>query len=382
MKQARINVLFIIPSLGMAGAERQVLDLANGFNSEIFDLTLFTFEKDLTQLGRLDQSKVRFFNHSRRRKFDLAPIREIARIIDEEHIDVIHCALQIAFLFGLLGKWRAKRKPVLINTLHATVSRDLKTGLLARLFYGPLMGLFCERVIMICEKQRAYWEARLPYLRGITELIHNGIDPEHFRDEEVPAAKLRIRQELGLGPADFVVGMLAGLRKEKGHEDAFLALKTLKEKGLGIKLLLIGDGDRKEILQKAARHLGVCDSIVWVGWQKDPRRFIAICDVTLMASHSETFSIACLESMAMGKPVIATDIGGASEMITDGVSGYLVPAKQPSAIAEAIARVSRSADSLREMGKAARAMVVGLFNVQTMVRKTEEAILRSLDKKI
>lgn len=105
-----LNILFIVPSLRLAGAERQVVDLINGLSGERFNIHFFTFENELDQLENINTSKVKFYNHPRRYKFDFAPAKRIARIIVTESIDVVHCTLQIALLYGFIGRMLAKKK--------------------------------------------------------------------------------------------------------------------------------------------------------------------------------------------------------------------------------------------------------------------------------
>ena len=109
MRNEHAKVLFIVPSLRLAGAERQVIDLVNGLSEERFNIHLFTFEKELDQLENINTKKMKFYNHPRKYKFDFAPAKRIAEIIDRESIDIVHCTLQIALLYGFIGKMRAKK---------------------------------------------------------------------------------------------------------------------------------------------------------------------------------------------------------------------------------------------------------------------------------
>ncbi|MDN3513895.1 MAG: glycosyltransferase family 4 protein [Candidatus Brocadia sp.] len=370
-----LNILFIVPSLRLAGAERQVVDLINGLSGERFNIHFFTFENELDQLENINTSKVKFYNHPRRYKFDFAPAKRIARIIVTESIDVVHCTLQIALLYGFIGRMLAKKKVKFIDAVHTTVNRNRKYELLDRILYLPLMKR-CDRIIAVCENQRKHWIEKYPCLKEKFITIHNGIDIEKFKDNIKEDEKKQIKTSLEIEDDELVIGMVAGFRPEKGHEYAFKALKLVIASGVHVKLVLIGDGERRDYLQSIARELGIWDNIIWLGLQKEPKGYLSIFDIFLMPSTAvETFSIAMLEALAMNKPVIATDLGGTSEMVIDGQNGFLIRPKNPEEIAAKIKYLIENPDNLKRLSQNTRASVINKFTKELMVRKTEEFLL-------
>jgi len=369
------NILFVVPSLRLAGAERQVVSLVNGLSEERFNIHLFTFERELDQQKDLNKQKIRFYNYPRRYKYDFAPSKRIAEIIDRENIDIVHCTLQIALLYGFIGKVMAKKKIKFINAIHTTINRDKKDELLDRLLYYHLMRR-CDRVIAVCENQRKHWVNKYPYLEEKFVTIHNGIDTEKFKDDVSEGEKKAIRASLRIENGELLVGMVAGFRPEKGHEYAFRALKILLDSGIKVRLILIGDGERRDYLQSVARGLGIWENIIWLGLQKEPKKYISIFDLFLMCSKKvETFSIAILEALSMNKPVIASDLGGTSEMIIDGITGFLVTPKDPSDIAEKIKYLIDNPAILKEISKNARSFVTERFSIELMSKKTEDLLM-------
>jgi len=322
MPDRKINVLFLLPSLRYTGAGRQVVDLVNGLSSERFAIHLLTFEKQLDQLDRLDRNKVTFHNHPRKFKFDSSIITAISQLIKKEKIDIVHCTNQIALLLGFLGRLRAGRKTKLIGALHTTVNRNFKNELFDWFLYAPIM-MFCDVLITVCRNQRLHWSKKYPFLASRFVTIHNGIDTDKYNDVLSPQERSKLRLSLGLDERDTAVAIVAELRAEKGHEYAFRALRILLDGGLKCTLLLVGDGERLIHLRSLAQRLSLTDRIRWLGYQKDPRPYISISDLLLLPSYAvETFSLALLEALSMGKPVLATDIGGASEMVMEGVNGF------------------------------------------------------------
>ncbi len=370
-----MKVLFVLPSLRLGGAERQIVDLINGLSKDTFKIHLFTFEKELNLLPFLNREKVTFYNHPRRHKYDLAPSREIARIIVGEQVDILHTTLQIALFYGTVGRLMARQKPRHITAVHTTINRNAMYELFDRLLYVPIMRR-CDRIIAVCENQKEYWSQKYPYLAGKIVAIHNGIDMERFRDDLPQGEKARIRASLGAREGELLVGMVAGFRPEKGHEYAFRALKIILDKGRKARLVLIGDGERRAHLEKVAMELGIGRQVTWLGFQQDPKRYLSVVDIILMSSVAvETFSIAILEALAMGKPVIATDLGGTSEMVFDGINGFLVKPRDVGSMADRIVSLISDQEALRRFSLRARESVTTRFDVSEMVRKTENLLL-------
>ncbi len=373
--QNKMNILFVLPSLGLAGAERQCVNLVNCLSEEKFNIHLFTFEKGLDQLEYLNRQKVKFYNYPRRYKYDFTPSKRIAEIITRENIDLVYCRLQIALLYGFLGRMLARKKPKFIVSIHTTINRTIKDELLDRLLYVHLMKC-CDKIITVCENQRKHWVKKYSFLEGKFITIHNGIDTEKFKDDVSEDEKRAIRASLKVEDNELLIGMIAGFRPEKGHEYVLRSLKLLLDSGMRVKLILIGDGEKRNSLQSLADELGVWGNIVWLGLQKEPKKYMSIFDVFLMSSYRvETFSNAIIEALSMSKPVIATDIGGTSEMVKDGINGFLVKPKNPEDIAEKVKYFIENPDDVKRLSENARLSAVEGLNKELMITKTEELLM-------
>lgn len=372
--EKKLNVLFLLPSLGIGGAERQVVDLVNGLSEEKFNIYLVTFEKLFNLLENLDREKVTYIHCPREYKFDFSVTRKIAHVIDREDIDIVHWTNQISLLFGFFAKFRAKKKVKLIGALHTTINRSFMVELFDWFLYVPLM-MSSKAIITVCENQKIHWARKYPWLSHRLVTIHNGIDTEKFKDTFSDHEKTEYREALGIGGDEFTVAILSSFRVEKGHEYAFYALKRLRNHGKNIRLLLIGDGQRKSYLQSLAKDLSISKNVIWLGWQKDPRRYISICDTLLMPSCSETFSMAILEALSMGKSVIATDIGGTSEMVIDGQNGFLVKRRDVDSIVSSLLKLIDNVDLKKKMSANARESMKNRYSLSKMIKSTEKLIL-------
>ena len=233
----------------------------------------------------------------------------------------------------------------------------------------------CELVIYVSHKQREYWRARgLRVKRDI--VIQNGIDADYFTDRSTAQQKAATRAEFGFAPSDFVIGICAALRAEKAHGDLLQALRRLRDSGVHAKVLIIGDGPRRGEIERQIAELELTGHAVIAGHRDDVRPYIACCDVMTLTSHVvETFSIAALESMALGKPMVLTRIGGAEEQVRHGTNGFLYERGDVATLAHLLRRLTAATDRL-SMGAVAARDVRERFTIQRMIERFTEELQR------
>jgi glycosyltransferase involved in cell wall biosynthesis len=201
---------------------------------------------------------------------------------------------------------------------------------------------------------------------------------EYFSNPQGTEEKQEMRHVLGFGAADYVIGLCSGLRPEKAHGDLLQALGRLRSQGMPAKALFIGDGPERAAIEKAAQDLGLRQHVVITGVQQDVRPYIGCCDVMTLVSHTETFSLAALESMALGKPLVMSDIGGASEQVLHGQTGLLFEPGDIGALAEHLQTLGSQGLRTR-MGAAAQRRVRNLFTLDSMTNDFTEQMNRLLE---
>ena len=374
MNKEKLNILFIVPDLKREGAQTQLIDLMNGMDNLKFSKHLFTLEKSLEQLARIDQEHIIHTNMIRRYRYDLLRIaNKIAQLIDKEQIDIVHCTLQFAILFGWFGRRLSNRKPKLVAALHTTQNRSIKEELQDRLVYSPILKR-CEKVIFVCEKQREVWEDKFPHLSdGKSVAIHNGIDIEYFsRDKITSNQKKELRNRLCIHKNNKVIVCLAAFRPEKGHKNLIGAMAGLSK---NVHLLLAGEGERLKAMKSLAQQMPYANRIHFLGNVKDVRTILAIADVSVLASTAvETFSIAMLESMSMEVPVVATRLGGMEEAVIPGKTGELAIPNDKDSLTLALGKVLGGTKELQSLRRNSKALIHEKFFIQGMIKKTESEL--------
>jgi glycosyltransferase involved in cell wall biosynthesis len=254
----------------------------------------------------------------------------------------------------------------LVSIYHTTIPLDFKKKTAAKYFYRLFYRL-AHKTVYVSEVQRRFWTERgFPYKSS--SVILNGIDVDHFSIEANDSMRDRTRKLLDLDCGQYTLGILAALRPEKNHKQLLESIAFLRRAGRACPVLLvIGDGPLKSELVDISVELGIKDMVRFVGAHIDVRPYIAACDAGVICSTAvETFSLAALEMMAMGKPMIMSDIGGASEMVAHDHNGLLFPKGDALSMSHAIERLSN--DDLRaRLGHAARATVVERFSIDDML---------------
>jgi glycosyltransferase involved in cell wall biosynthesis len=205
-------------------------------------------------------------------------------------------------------------------------------------------------------------------------VIYNGVDTEEFSDKWNPQERWMLRSALGFRDTDYVIGILALLRPEKNHVQMVEAIAMLRKMRIPARALMIGDGEMRAAIEARARELNVESDVVITGLQREVRPYIAVCDAVALCSHTEAFSLAAIEAMALGRPVVHTDVGGAAEMIVPGRNGFLFPVDDTKAFVDKLVILADRAVS-RRMGQEARATVEARFSEKAMVDRYEQTLL-------
>jgi glycosyltransferase involved in cell wall biosynthesis len=193
-------------------------------------------------------------------------------------------------------------------------------------------------------------------------LIYSGIDPRPFE------GSLNQDQRSNEPPR---VAILAVLEERKGHRFLLNAARVLKDRGRRIEYVFAGDGSQKAQLQRMVQTLGLREEVSFVGFVKDVPKLLSSIDVLVLPSLYEGLGVAALEAMAAGKPVVATRVGGLAESVVDGETGFLVPSRDATALAEAIQKLVADPSMGRAMGQKGAARVLSSFTMERMARQNE-----------
>jgi glycosyltransferase involved in cell wall biosynthesis len=367
------RLIFVTGSLSYGGAERHAVALMNRLAERGHECHAVYIKNIGDQVDRLrlgEYGTVRCLNAVR--YFDRRALADFAAHVSHLRPSVVVAANPYTLLYSWLALRRAGARAPLAVTFHTTLLPGVKEWL-QMLYYRPFFWA-ADCLVFICEAQRRHWLRRGVFSRR-NELIYNGVDTEAFRESLSPEERRTLRSALGFSDADFVIGISALLRPEKNHVQLVDAVATLRKMGRPARALMIGDGAMRPTIEARARALDLEGDIVITGLQRDIRPYVAACDAVALCSEAvETFSLAALEAMALGRPVVHSDIGGAAEMILPGENGFLFPVGDTAALVDRLTRLLDRSDRER-MGRKAREMVEALFSERAMVDRYERMLL-------
>lgn len=290
-------------------------------------------------------------------------------IIKREHVDLVHTHSSVdAWKCGMAAKLLGV--PV-VRSRH--LSTPIHPGPINRFLYTAL----ADRVITSGQaiKDAMIERNGVPAERIVS--VPAGIDVKKFAPHVDGAP---VRQEFGIPASDFLVVIVAVLRRWKGHEYLIPAIKTLSET-LPVRLLIVGAGPQEKNLRALIANLGLEDRVALAGHRQDVPACIAAANcVVLTSTGNEATSQVIPQAQAMKKPVVATDVGGLAEVVIDRQTGLLVPPRDPAALAAAIRWIHDHPAEAAAMGERGYHHTLSHFTFEKMIADTEAVYLELLKK--
>jgi len=290
-----------------------------------------------------------------------------ARRLRARRIDVVHGYQWRPSLVGALAG-RLAGVPLLLASKRSLTGTD-RSALrawrrIARQVDTVLVNAAALRVEGEAHGMRCRWT-----------LLQNGIDVDAFGvDRATPAAKVA----LGLASDRPVVGTVGRLEWRKGHDVLLAAAERWRTRRIAPQLLVVGDGPSGAELRRTASALGIAGDVHFTGTVDDVRPALAAMDVFVLPSREEGMSNALMEAMAVGRPIVATDVGGNAEVLDGGRLGVLVPSDDAMALADAVLGLLDDAERAAALGRVAHECVVEKWGARAMVSELETFYRRRL----
>lgn len=353
------------------GAEEHMLLLLQYLDRRLFQPHLICGPELAEALQRDLPGDVELFTLSFGKFTDLTAAFALWRILRTREIQILHSHMFWSSLFASpVG--RLARVPVIIETTHV---RELwrKGWFKSSYFVDRQVSRCVTRYIAVSRANARYLaEEKRIHARKIV-VVQNGSDLSRFTpDHRAPAG---LRESLGIAAADPVLLVAARLEEQKGHRVLLQALPAIRRRFPRVRVVCVGDGALRPELQQLTQNLGVQESVRFIGYQSNITDWYALADITVLPSFYEGLPLVAIESLASGKPVVATAVDGTPEVVVDGKTGLLVPPGDPGKLAEAICRILGE-DSLRQdLAQEGRRWVTERFSRERQIRDTEELYL-------
>jgi len=374
-----ISTLFVIDGLEFGGGERGFLQLIRGLPCERYNIHVATspegvFFKVLTGMG------IDVISLNLKKRVRVNNIKRLSEIIRGNKINIIHSQGGRADFYARIAAKMLKQKVKVVSTIQMPVE-GFDVGSLRKnvyRFFDRFSERYVGRFITVSEVLRKTLINQHKIPEGKVEKIYNGIELNEYQPGNSDESFKRIRSEYNIGEDIFLIGAVGRMVWQKGFEYLIECVPEIVKTYPDTKILIVGDGPLLEKLKSLSQELELGKNIIFAGFRSDIKEILSAIDVLAIPSLLEGFPMVTLEAMAMAKPIVATNIDGITEQITDGVDGILVPPKNPSALAKAIIKVLNDKEFARTMGLTARERVEREFSVEKMVAETEKVYLSLL----
>lgn len=363
MSAARPSVLHFIDTTGPGGAETVFLQLAAGLRDRGWPARTVVVGPGWV-LDRIRQLELPVDVIRTRGSLDVAYLQRLSDIVRERRIALIQSHLYSPAVYAsAVGLWT--RTPV-VATFHGA-SDVMTRGLGAWLRYGLIARR--TRVVCVSESLRAALAATRRFRVDRLHLICNGVDVARFGRGDGTA----LRSAHGIASNTVLVGALGNVRPAKDYATLLRAAAVLSGDPR-FQFAIVGERTQPlygELL-RLRESLGLTDRVHFWGFREDVAEVVSAFDMLAISSRTEGFSLAAIQAMAAGKPVVATRCGGPEGIITDGVDGMLVPVGSPDALASALRTLADTPGDAARIAGSARRTVRDRFSLAAMLDRYEE----------
>jgi glycosyltransferase involved in cell wall biosynthesis len=301
---------------------------------------------------------------------DFAAVRRLVELIRSLQPDVLHTHTAKAGAIGRVAAMRAgdARPPVVVHTFHGHVLRGYFGPLQTRYFLGIERALarVSDALIAVSPQVRDDLVALRVAEAGKFVVIRLGLELDarvgiHAGERE------RIRRDLGITGDKMLVSWFGRMTEIKRVDELLRSFATLRAQEIDADLLLVGDGPLRPGLERIAHELGVAQNTHFVGFRSDVAPYYAASDVVALSSANEGTPVSIIEAQAAGLPVVVTDVGGVSDVVVDGETGFLVPSGASSAFANRLAQLATDSAVRAAMGERGRERVVPRYGMTRLV---------------
>jgi glycosyltransferase involved in cell wall biosynthesis len=354
------RILYAIENIFYGGGERAFAQIINSLEAYVACLPGGEFTEKI-------KGSAKVLPFDLRNRFDFVNIIRLVKIIKKNNIEIVHSQGGRADFFARVAGRLARVRSV-ISTMAMPVE-GFDVGLTRKIIYIGLDRFserFVDRFIVVSEalRNRLIERHRIPSKKIVK--IYNGVETDSVSRCQMSDVKMKTRQEFMIPEDAMLVGTIGRLVWQKGLPYFIQAIKEIQASGKmqEARYLIVGEGKERKRLERIVKKYGLGDKVIFTGFRTNVKEILSSLDVFVLASIREGQPIILLEAMAMETPIVATDIEGVNETITDGLTGILVPPQNPMALAEAIVCLLKDKRKAQEMGQAGRTVVGEKFNLK------------------
>jgi glycosyltransferase involved in cell wall biosynthesis len=362
-KSLPVNIVYIIDDMRVGGVERMLELTLRKLDRTKYNPQVYALFDGGPVADEIEKLRIPVYILGLNKFNAVIVFFRLVKMLLKNHIQIVHTSRLISDIFGTWASLMA-RVPIIISS---------KTSLP---YYGKYIYCIMDRISMryvtqlisVSDSVKLQYLKQLPINPDKIKTLYNGTEYNKFNREFNPVEK---QNELGLEADDFIIGTVANLNWRKDLFTLLEAAKLVLAQYPNARFLLIGEGPQKAELQARAQQLGISSRVLFLGSRHDIPELLSLCRIFVISSVTEGLTVAILEAMAMGKPVVATSVGGIPEVVLDGETGFLVPPKAPDKIAQSIKKLISHKELATQFGAAGEKRVERYFSADRMVQGLE-----------
>lgn len=352
----KINIAFLIGSLGRGGAENQAVLIINQLNSEKYNKHIVVlWDKEDGFKNRLNQDVKYYSVQYRRRTLPLGMIK-IIKYLKKNSIDILHTHMYDPNKIGAIAG-KLARIPTIVTHEHGKNPWKRHRHYLVEKYLIDSIAAKRFAVSKDILNRRIKLDRSDP--KKIIN-IPNGVEIPDFIFDSEPTPK--------------IIGSMGRLVEAKDFTTLFKSIKMVKDLGYKVELHVAGAGPLRETLKKQARKLGINRSIKLLGFQKS-EDFLEKIDLFAMSSIGEGMPVALLEAMSYGLPIVATNVGGISEIVENGKDGLLCDPRNHKSLAENITKIIENKELRNNLSKNARQKINNKYNIKIIAQQFDKCYI-------
>ncbi|MEA2103360.1 MAG: glycosyltransferase, partial [Candidatus Cloacimonadota bacterium] len=352
--------LYIIDHLDSGGSQRQIVTLAKSLDRNKYHVTVCNLDKTKKQFQHeLEEVGIRIFSLEQHGKFDLHTLLSLYKFIWKNKFDIVHTYLFTADCYGRIAA-KIAHTPIIFSSIRSI--DNWKNSF--HIWTDRILALFTDKIIINANALKKFLTEDEKISPDKITTIYNGLDLKKF---DVNVNRTEIKERFNISSNEKVIGIIARNDKLKDHPTFFEAARIVHEKYPQTKFLAIGYGMENENMQKLIRDFDVEKFCILANHSPDIIKIMKILDISVLSSTIEGCSNTILESMALGKPVVATNAGGNPELIINGKTGIIVPKRSPFILAKSVMNLLQNPNVGTNMGKAAKKRIEKYFSIDRMV---------------
>lgn len=355
----RLGVCQLVTELRPAGAERCVYELAVRLDRRRFDVHVAALRGGAVA-DWLARAGVGVTVLNVRGKLDAARLPRLVGLLRRKRIRLLHTHLFHADLAGRIAA-RVAGVPHLVHTVHVAEGRFRPW----QYAWARLTADWCDRIVCVSRAVRDHHarRARLPLRRYA--VIHNGIDADAYARHR--GRRQQLRRAWAVGPGEVLIAFVGRLDYQKNVALFLEASHRLRSLRRDVRIVIAGDGPDRAAVEEFLQSGDASRWSVWLGHSDDVAGLLSAADILVQPSRWEGFGLAAAEAMAAGLPVVATKVPGLSEVVDDGVTGWLVDSEDADALAAAMRRLVERPQERARLGAAGRQRVSEHFSIAANV---------------